>query len=110
MVRLKREIEGVRPDRAVPSPPYALQPDVSACLLPWLDAQVLSREPGRVLLAGVPRADLAVSLARAGHWVTLCDLDEEAVARLHARLEPKVAGRLTLVDRSYGEAAFAPSS
>jgi len=110
MVRLKREIEGIRPNRAVPVPPYALQPDVSASVLPWLDTQVRSHEPGRVLLAGTPRPDLAVALARDGHWVTLSDLDDEAMARLHARLEPRIAGRLTLVNRSYGDASFAPSS
>jgi SAM-dependent methyltransferase len=51
-----------------------------------------------------------MDLARDGHWVTVSDLDAERIASLHAGLDAKVAGRLTLVDRPYGEASFAPSS
>lgn len=110
MVRLRREIEGVRPLRGVPLPPYALVPEASAQVLPLLDAWLAAQEPGRVLLAGAPRIDLAVTLAQADHWVTVADLDEATVAEVHAGLAPKVAGRLTLVARDYGQASFAPAS
>lgn len=119
MVRLKREIEGVRQHHGVPPPSYALDPLASAELLPGLDEWLRTREPAqpgqpthalRVLLAGVPRLDLAIDLARDGHWVTVSDLDSEQIAGLHAGLDAKVASRLTLVDRVYGEASFAPSS
>jgi SAM-dependent methyltransferase len=110
MVRLKREIEGVRRNLAVPLPSYAQDPVGMAAVLPSLDAWVRQLEPGRALLAGAPRADLAIALARAGHWVTLCDLDDDGVAALHATLGPSEAGRLTLVNRTYGQAALTPSS
>lgn len=119
MVRLKREIEGVRQHHGVPLPSYALDPQASAQVLPGLDEWLRTREPAepgvepralRVLLAGVPRLDLAMDLARDGHWVTVCDLDSEQIAELHSGLDAKVAARLTLVDRVYGEASFAPSS
>lgn len=110
MVRLRREIEGVRPNRAIPLPSYSLDAEASSRVLPDFDRWLQKAEPGRVLLAGGVRADIAIALARAGHWVTLSDLDETSLGRLHARLTPAEAGRLTLVDRSYGDAAFAPSS
>ena len=110
MVRLRREIEGVRPNRSIPLPSYSLDAQASSRVLPAFDRWLRSAEPGRVLLAGGVRADIAIDLASAGHWVTLSDLDEASLGRLHARLTPAQAGRLTLVDRAYGDAAFAPSS
>ena len=110
MVRLRREIEGVRPNRAIPLPSYCLDAAASSAVLPAFDRYVQGCEPGRTLLAGGVRSDLAIALARAGHWVTVSDLDATALERLHARLTPAEAGRLTLVDRGYGDAAFAPSS
>ncbi len=110
MVRLKREIDGVRRNPAVPVPAYALAPASAGAVLPWLDSWLVRREPGRVLVAGVPRIELARTLARAGHWVTVCDLAEGEATALQARLTPAEAGRLTLIERDYGEAAFGPSS
>lgn len=110
MVRLKREIEGVRRHPGVPVPAYALTLGGSTGVLPWLDTWLVQQEPGRVLFAGAPRVELARSLARAGHWVTVCDLAEGEATALQARLTPAEAGRLTLIERDYGEAAFGPSS
>lgn len=110
MVRLQREIEGVRRHPGVPLPPWADEARISAALLPWLDLWLARREPGRVLVAGVLRLELARSLARAGHWVTVSDLPSGAATALAARLTPAEAGRLTLVEHDYGEAAFAASS
>ncbi len=110
MVRLKREIDGVRRQSGVPVPAYALTQEGAIGALPWLDSWLLEQEPGRLLLAGAPRVELARSLARAGHWVTVCDLAEGEATALQARLTPAEAGRLTLVERDYGEAAFGPSS
>ena len=110
MVRLKREIEGVRRHPGVPVPAYALTQAGTVGVLPWLDSWLLQQERGRVLFAGAPRLDLARSLARAGDWVTVCDLAPGEATALQARLTPSEAGRLTLVERDYGEAAFGPSS
>ncbi len=110
MVRLRREIEGVRRHPGVPVPAYALTTAGAIGVLPWLDSWLVQQESGRVLFAGVPREDLARTLARAGHWVTVCDLAEGEATALQARLTPAEAGRLTLVERDYGEAAFGPSS
>ena len=110
MVRLKREIEGVRRHPGVPVPAYTLSEPGTVGVLPWLDSWLLQQEPGRVLFAGAPRMDLARSLARAGNWVTVCDLAEGEATALQARLTPTEAGKLTLVERDYGEAAFGPSS
>jgi len=110
MVRLRREIEGVRPNRAIPMPSYSLDAAASGAVLPALDRWLQGCEPGRTLLAGGVRQELAIALAQAGHWVTVSDLDADQLDQLHARLTPSEAGRLTLVDRGYGDAAFAPSS
>lgn len=110
MVRLRRELEGIRRRFEVPVPSYALDPAASAALLPGLAAWLRSREPGRLLMAGAPQADLARELAAAGHWVTVCDLTAEQVAELHRTLTPREAERLTLVDKGYGEASFGASS
>ncbi len=110
MVRLKRELAGVQVLHRVPVPSYALDPVSSREILPWLDAWILQREPGRTLLAGSPRADLVVALAQAGHWLTVADLDPTVIGQWHERLDPAVLGRLTLVDKAYGDAAFGPSS
>lgn len=110
MVRLRREIEGIRVDRAFPPPPWADDERASAALTPWFDAEICATDARRVLLAGAPRLDLAVALAEADRFVTLCDLPSASVAGLHARLAPAVAGRIQLVDKPYGQASFAPSS
>lgn len=110
MVRLKREIEGVRRHPGVPVPAHCLTPEAAIGVLPWLDSWLVQQESGRVLFAGAPRIDLARTLARAGHWVTVCDLADGEATALQARLTPAEAGRLTLVERDYGEAAFGTSS
>jgi SAM-dependent methyltransferase len=110
MVRLRRELEGIRRRFEVPAPSYALDPHASAALLPGLEAWLRDREPGRLLMAGVPRPALARTLAAAGHWVTVCDLTAEQVTELHGTLTPREAERLTLVDKGYGEASFGASS
>ena len=86
MVRLRREIEGVRPNRAIPLPSYCLDAAASSAVLPAFDRYVQGCEPGRTLLAGGVRSDLAIALARAGHWVTVSDLDATALERLHVHI------------------------
>lgn len=110
MVRLRREIDGVRPNRAVPVPAYAGDEQASRAILPSFDDLVRALPLGRVLLAGVPQVALALELARRGHWVTQSDLDDEQIAQLHNNLTPQEAGKITLVNREYGQAAFAASS
>jgi SAM-dependent methyltransferase len=110
MVRLRREIEGVRADRAVPPPGYSLDLIGRDAVLPAFAERVRALEPGRTLLAGTQWPELAAELARAGHWVTLADVAEFEVATLHARLTPDVAARLTIQAKPYGDAAFSPSS
>ena len=110
MVRLRRELEGIHRDRAVPTPGYAADPTASALILPGLDRRARALVGDRVLVAGEPRVDLALELAETGHWVTVTDLDAERLADVHAQASPQAAGRLTLVDKAYGDAAFGPSS
>lgn len=110
MVRLRREIEGVRRNHAAPRPSYALDPETSAAALPPLDAWLLAQETCRLALAGSVRRDLAEALARAGHWVTVADLDDDELRRWHAELAPDVASHLTLLARPYGEITFGPAS
>ncbi len=110
MVRLRREIDGVRPNRAIPVPAYAGDEQASRAILPSFDDLVRELPLGRVLLAGVPQVALALALARRGHWVTQSDLDDEQIAQLHKNLTPQEAGKITLVNREYGQAAFAASS
>lgn len=110
MVRLRREIEGVRRNHAAPRPAYALDEQASSAAMPPLDQWLLAQEPGRVALAGSPRRELAESLARAGHWVTVTDLEDEALRQWHADLSPEVASHLTLLARPYGDVTFGPAS
>lgn len=110
MVRLRREIDGVRRNFAAPTPAYAQDPITSAQALPDLDRWLLAQEVGRVALAGSVRRELAEALARAGHWVTVSDLDEETLRDWHAGLTPEVAGHLTLLARPYGDVSFGPAS
>lgn len=110
MVRLRREIEGVKPNRAIPLPAYARDDVAQDAVLPAFAAAVRALPAGRTLLAGCPRPDLAAELARAGHWVTLTDLDDPQLQALHAAWPPEVLGRTTLQARGYGDAAFSPSS
>ncbi len=110
MVRLRREIEGVRRNHAVPPPPYAGHAEASALILPALDAWLLAEPAGRVLLAGCAPRILAEKLAAAEHWVTVTDLDENELRLWHAQLRPEVAAHLTLLARGYGDVAFGPAS
>ena len=110
MVRLRREIEGIRVDRAVPLPPWTDDERASSALTPAFDAEICAYDAQRVLLAGAPRLDLAIRLAETGRFVTICDLPSASIAAAHARLAPTVASHLQLVDKPYGQAAFAPSS
>lgn len=109
MVRLRREIEGVRRNHAVPLPGYALDEEATGLVLPQLDRWLLSRTPGRILLAGAPRQALAEELARRGHWVTVSDLDEDAVRTWHASLAPQIAAQLTWMTKAYGDISFGPA-
>lgn len=110
MVRLRREIEGVRRNSAVPEPSYALDRRGTTWALPQLDRLLSDCSDSRVLLAGSLRRDLAQALAGRGNWVTVADLDDDRMAQWHAQLPADIAGRLTLVARPYGEMAFAPAS
>ncbi|MBI5608814.1 MAG: methyltransferase domain-containing protein [Deltaproteobacteria bacterium] len=110
MVRLRREIEGVRRNHAVPPPPHAGHALATALILPPLDAWLLAQPPGRVLLAGSAPRHLAEQLAGAEHWVSVTDLDEVELRAWHAELRPEVAAHLTLLPRGYGDVAFGPAS
>lgn len=110
MVRLRREIEGVRRNHAAPKPAFAQEPALSAQILPDLDRWLLALPPGRVALAGSVRRDLAEALARAGHWVTVADLGDDELRQWHAELGADVAGHLTLLARPYGDVSFGPAS
>lgn len=110
MVRLRREIDGVRRNHAAPKPAFAQELATSGQILPELDRWLIDQEPGRVALAGSVRRDLAEALARAGHWVTVSDLDDEGLRQWHADLTPDVAGHLTLLARPYGDVSFGPAS
>jgi 2-polyprenyl-3-methyl-5-hydroxy-6-metoxy-1,4-benzoquinol methylase len=109
MVRLRREIEGVRRNHAVPPPSYALDEEACGAVLPQLDRWLLERPVGRILLAGTPRRPLAEALARRGHWVTVADLDEVAVQQWHSTLAPGLAAQLTWMSRPYGDISFGPA-
>ena len=110
MVRLRREIEGIVVDRAIPSPAYTQSELASALVLPGFDAVLKDVEGPRILIAGAPRLELAMTLAEAGRQVTITDLLPEQLARLHQRLSPAAAGRMNLVDKRYSESSFSASS
>lgn len=110
MVRLKREIDGIRIDRSVPEPAYTLHPRGPSAVLPGFARNIAELEGKRILVAGTPQLDLAIALAEAGHQVTLTDLLPRDVPDIHARLSQAALGRMNLVDRSYGETTFAPSA
>lgn len=100
----------MRADRTQPPPPWADDERATSALTPSWDRALLDVDANRVLIAGLPRLDLAIALAAAGRFVTICDLDPDQVSAAHARLDAEVAGRIQLVPKSYGDAAFAPSS
>ncbi len=110
MVRLRREIEGVRRNHAVPPPPHAGHAEAASLILPPLDAWLLAQAPGRVLLAGSAPRQLAEQLAAAEHWVSVTDLDDGELRAWHAQMRPEVAAHLTLLPRGYGDVAFGPAS
>jgi len=110
LVRLRREIDGVRRNAAVPEPAHAADAEASAWVLPTLDRQLTACQQARVLLAGSARRDLALQLTRADNWVTVADLDSDSAQRWHRDLPAELAARLTLVTRPYGEVTFAPAS
>ncbi len=94
----------------MPLPGYARDPQATAWVLPQLDRWILQQSPGRTLLAGALRRDLAESLARAGHFVTVADLEDDDIAAWHPHLPAALAAQLTLVAKPYGEIAFGPAS
>ncbi len=110
MVRLRREIEGIRPSRATPPPPWVDDAAITAALTPAFDDEIVATDGRRVLIAGVPRLDLALRLCAGDRFVTVCDLTPAAAALAHASLPAEALGRLQFVSKSYGDAAFAPSS
>ncbi len=110
MVRLRREIEGIRPSRATPPPPWVDDAAVTAALTPAFDDEIVAADGRRFLIAGVPRLDLALRLCAGDRFVTVCDLTPAAAARAHATLPAEALGRLQFVSKPYGDAAFAPSS
>lgn len=110
MVRLRREIDGISVDPALPRPTYALDPTATRLILPTFDLQIGALPVGRTLIAGVPTPERAVALAEAGHSLTICDVASDETERFAAALPPAVAAKLTLVDKPYGQASFGPSS
>lgn len=110
MVRLRREIEGIVVDRAIPSPAYTQSRSASDMVLPGFDAVLAAVSGPRILIAGAPRLALATALAEAGHQVTVTDLLPDQLSRLHGRLTPAAAGRMNLVDNRYSESSFSASS
>lgn len=110
MVRLRREIEGIAVDLAIPLPPYVQCASSAARLLPSFVDRINGLDPGRLLLAGATSAALVDTFVTAGHTVTVCDVPSHARHRMHAELGSDAGGRTTIVDKPYGEAAFGPSS
>ena len=110
MVRLRREIEGIRVDLAVPVPAYAQHPEAAAAILPGLSPHIDGLSAGGVLLAGATTAALTNHLADAGHTVTVCDVAKHDVRALHGALSQQAGSRVTIVDKPYGDAGFGPSS
>ena len=110
MVRLRREIDGIALNHARPVPAHALDSDANQLILPTFDETVAALPAGRALLAGVPTVARAEALVRAGHHVTVADLERHELHAFNAALGPAASSKLTLVDKPYGEAAFGPSS
>lgn len=110
MVRLRREIEGIHLDRAVPPPAWAVWRRASDDICPhWLEA-IRAIDGERLLFCGIPNESIAIAEAQAGKWVTLSDLGPADVRRISTQLDPDVAGRVQLVAKSYGASSFSPSS
>lgn len=116
MVRLRREVEGVRRNHAVTAAPWASDALWSHAVLPaWTDAvrdatPKAQTWPLRVGLAGaLPVAHVAAVLER-GHLVTWVEPDGARRDALLAMLGPEQTGRLTIVAKDYGEAALAASA
>ena len=110
MVRLRREIEGIAINHALPIPAYALDLTASQLILPSLDERIDALEPGRILLAGVPTPDRARRLVGAGHRVTIADVASDEIASFNAQLGTDTAAKVTVMDKPYGESSFGPSS
>ncbi len=110
MVRLRRELDGIRLDRAVPPPPWALDPAASHAVTPSWATLVAELAHGRVLFCGRPDLDLALAAADAGAKVTVCDLNPGQARRFVARLTPAQAGAVQVVTKVYGSATFTPSA
>jgi hypothetical protein len=110
MVRLRREIEGIRVDLSIPMPAYATDNTASTMVLPGFDRLLGAIDGARVLVAGAPRAQLAMALAEAGRQVTITDLGADRVRQLHKRLSPPVSSRVNLVEKPYAETSFSASS
>lgn len=116
MVRLRREVEGVRRNHAVAAAPWAGDGLWSHAVLPaWTKAVGEATPKGqewplRVGLAGaLPVADVAAVLER-GHLVTWVEPDAARRDALLSLLAPEQTGRLTIVAKDYGEAALAASA
>lgn len=116
MVRLRREIDGVRRNYAVPELPWSRDPQWSAAALPVWSEVILEHCPQatgwplRVGLAGqLPTALLAAVLAR-GHLVTWVEPSPALRDTLLAGLPAESSGRLTVVNKDYGDAALSGSA
>ena len=110
MVRLRREIEGIRPDLSILPPVWAGSSKADDVLCPsW--RPLLEATPGQqVLFCGAPDWSWIVERASQGAQVTCCDLDPASARRLALTLPAELAGRVQVLDKPYGEAVFTPSA
>lgn len=116
MVRLRREIDGVRRNYAVPELPWGRDPQWSAAALPaWSDLLLAhcpqaTGWPLRVGLAGQLPTSLIAAVLERGHLVTWVEPSPTLRDALLATLPPEASGRLTIVNKDYGDAALSGSA
>ncbi|GEM_PF-3060382 len=110
MVRLRREIEGIAVNAAVPDPAHSGDPDRGRLTLPALDAQLDHLDARRVLLAGVVHASTANRLAANGHMVTVADVGKAHIRQFHSQIDKAHGTKVSIVNKPYGDATFGPSS
>lgn len=116
MVRLRRELEGVRRNHAAAAPPWARDAFWSEAALPaWRQAIVAATPtagswPLRVCVAGALPGETIAALLTRGHLVTWVEPDTARRDALLAGLGADASGRLTVVAKDYGDAALAASS
>lgn len=116
MVRLRREVEGVRRNHAVSAAPWAGDPLWSPAVLPaWGEAlerltPTAAEWPLRVGLAGAMPVQMVASTLQRGHLVTWVEADATRREALLGSLSAEQSGRLTIVAKDYGEAALAASA